>query len=91
MREFPAPNRRGDRHTLTVLTDPLTEGWLTGLGLSSSELHDLRRIYKNLASGRQAFMRRRAGLFATSYQLSKSEADRRLKLALSEELGGQHV
>lgn len=91
MREFPAPNRRGDRHTLTVLTDPLTEGWLTGLGLSSSELHDLRRIYKKLTQGKQAFLRRRAGLFSTSYQLSKGEADRRLKLALSEEMGASYV
>lgn len=92
MRENIAPKRRGDRHTLTALvSDPHFESWLGGLGLSLSQINELRAVYKNLTSGRQAFMRRRAGLFSTSYQLSKSEADRRLKLALSEELGASYV
>lgn len=92
MRGNPASVRRGDRHTLTALvSDPHFESWLGGLGLSLTQINDLRAFYKNLTHGRQSFMRRRAGLFSTSYQLSKSEADRRLKLALSEEMGVQHV
>lgn len=92
MREFPAPKRRGDRHTLTALvSDPHFESWLAGLGLSLTQINDLRAFYKKLTQGRQAFMRRRAGLFSTSYQLSKSEADRRLKLALQEDVGASYV
>ena len=84
-----ALKKRGDRHTLTALVaDPHFEHWLAGLGLPLSQINELRAFYKNLNTGRQAFQRRNVGLFSTSYALSKAEADRRLKRALSELAGG---
>lgn len=88
MRNIPAPKGRGDRPTFTALTDPLSEGWLAGLGLSAGEITELLTLHKNVAAEAKAFQRRSSGLFSTSFPLSKGEADRRLKLAMAEKVGG---
>lgn len=91
MKEIPAPKGREGRYTLTARTEPHIESWLAGLKLSASEINDLRLFYKKITAEQRAYKRRSFGLFSTSYQLSKQEADRRLTLALREELGVQHV
>lgn len=86
-----APKWRGDRPTLTVLSDPLNEGWLAGLGLQLDQLNELRKFYKNLVRERNAFdiNRHRGGLFVPAgIKLDKRDAERMLKQGIAALTGG---
>lgn len=81
-----APKWRGDRQTLTAVTDPRFESWLSGLSLSLEQINDLRRFYKKLVADRNAFdiNRRRGGLFVPEgLRVDRARAERMLAVAFS--------
>lgn len=79
------PEKRKAR--VLSVREPLIETLLAGLGVEGSELDDLRRFCKAWTSDRNRFdiKRRRTGMFGR--RLDRSDADRALKLALTE-IGG---
>ncbi|NML95150.1 hypothetical protein [Novosphingobium olei] len=94
MRERLALKERGDRKTLTALSDPRFESWLAGLSLPLDQINDLRRFYKKLVADRNAFdiNRRRGGLFVPEgHRVDRARAERLLANAISELSGALHV